>query len=149
MLVLQGLGADAVGVNCGAGPEYCEEIVKRMKVVANVPVIAKPNAGMPKMRNGETVYDQDPTTFAEGMKRLVEAGAGILGGCCGTTPEHIKAAAFEAKGETLEGAAEAIWLYNKEIIDKFKILHLKLCSLFAVIFKTKLCHVVCFLWKYI
>ena len=92
MLVLQGLGADAVGVNCGAGPEYCEEIVKRMKAVANVPVIAKPNAGMPKMRNGETVYDQDPTTFAEGMKRLVEAGAGILGGCCGTTPEHIKAA---------------------------------------------------------
>ena len=89
MLVLQGLGADAVGVNCGAGPEKCLEIVRRMKAVANVPVIAKPNAGMPKLVAGETVYDQTPETFAKEMKLLVEAGAGILGGCCGTTPDHI------------------------------------------------------------
>ena len=89
MLVLQGLGADAVGVNCGAGPEKCLEIVRRMKAVANVPVIAKPNAGMPKLVAGETVYDQTPETFAKEMKQLVEAGAGILGGCCGTTPDHI------------------------------------------------------------
>ena len=90
MIVLQGLGADAVGVNCGAGPECSEEIVRRMKAVANVPVIAKPNAGMPRFVDGETVYDQDPKQFSEGMKRLVEEGAGILGGCCGTTPEHIE-----------------------------------------------------------
>ncbi len=90
MLVLQGLGADAVGVNCGAGPERSEEIVRRMKAVANVPVIAKPNAGLPRFIDGETVYDQGPEQFAEGMKRLVSAGAGILGGCCGTTPEHIE-----------------------------------------------------------
>ena len=90
MLVLQGLGADAVGVNCGAGPERSEEIVRRMKAVANVPVIAKPNAGLPRLVDGETAYDQDPRQFSEGMKRLVEAGAGILGGCCGTTPEHIE-----------------------------------------------------------
>lgn len=89
MLVLQGLGADAVGINCGAGPEKCLEIVRRMKSVATVPVIAKPNAGMPKLMNGETVYDQTPETFAKEMKLLVEAGAGILGGCCGTTPDHI------------------------------------------------------------
>ena len=89
MLVLQGLGADAVGINCGAGPEKCLEIVRRMKAVANVPVIAKPNAGMPKLVDGETVYDQTPETFAKEMKLLVEAGAGILGGCCGTTPDHI------------------------------------------------------------
>ncbi len=89
MLVLQGLGADAVGVNCGAGPEKCLEIVRRMKSVANVPVIAKPNAGMPKLAAGETVYDQTPEVFATEMKALVEAGAGILGGCCGTTPDHI------------------------------------------------------------
>ena len=89
MLVLQGLGADAVGINCGAGPEKCLEIVRRMKAVANVPVIAKPNAGMPKLVAGETVYDQTPETFAKEMKLLVEAGAGILGGCCGTTPDHI------------------------------------------------------------
>ncbi len=89
MLVLQGLGADAVGVNCGAGPEKCLEIVRRMKAVANVPVIAKPNAGMPRLAGGETVYDQTPEVFAKEMKLLVEAGAGILGGCCGTTPDHI------------------------------------------------------------
>ena len=89
VLVLQGLGADAVGINCGAGPEKCLEIVRRMKAVANVPVIAKPNAGMPKLVNGETVYDQTPETFAKEMKLLAEAGAGILGGCCGTTPDHI------------------------------------------------------------
>ena len=89
MLVLQGLGADAVGINCGAGPEKCLEIVKRMKAVANVPVIAKPNAGMPRLMDGETVYDQTPEVFAKEMKLLVEAGAGILGGCCGTTPDHI------------------------------------------------------------
>ncbi len=89
MLVLQGLGADAVGVNCGAGPEKCLDIVRRMKAVANVPVIAKPNAGMPRLMDGETVYDQTPEVFAKEMKLLVEAGAGILGGCCGTTPDHI------------------------------------------------------------
>ncbi|MBP3618942.1 MAG: homocysteine S-methyltransferase family protein [Lachnospiraceae bacterium] len=89
MLVLQGLGADAVGVNCGAGPANCLEIVRRMKSVANVPVIAKPNAGMPKLVSGETVYSQTPEVFAKEMKQLVEAGAGILGGCCGTTLDHI------------------------------------------------------------
>ncbi|MDD6037103.1 MAG: homocysteine S-methyltransferase family protein [Lachnospiraceae bacterium] len=91
MLVLQGLGADAVGVNCGAGPENCVEIVRRMKAVANVPVIAKPNAGMPQLVNMETVYEQTPEVFAGEMKHLVEEGAGIVGGCCGTTPEHIEA----------------------------------------------------------
>lgn len=89
MLVLQGLGADAVGVNCGSGPAQCVDIVKRMKAVANVPVIAKPNAGLPRFQNGETVYDRTPQEFAEETAELVELGAGIVGGCCGTTPEHI------------------------------------------------------------
>ena len=89
VLVLQGLGADAIGINCGAGPEMCLEIVRRMKSVANVPVIAKPNAGMPRLVDGETVYGQTPEVFVKEMKSLVEAGAGILGGCCGTTPDHI------------------------------------------------------------
>ena len=89
MLVLQGLGADAVGVNCGAGPAQCLEIVRRMKAVANVPVIAKPNAGLPRFVNGETVYDRTPQEFAREMQELADAGANIVGGCCGTTPEHI------------------------------------------------------------
>lgn len=90
MLVLQGLGADAVGVNCGSGPAQCAEIVKRMKSVANVPVIAKPNAGLPHFQNNETVYDRTPEEFAEETAELVSLGAGIVGGCCGTTPEHIR-----------------------------------------------------------
>ena len=99
MLVLQGLGADAVGVNCGAGPEKCLGIIRRMKAVANVPVIAKPNAGLPSLVNGETVYSQTPDIFAKEMKCLVEAGAGILGGCCGTTPDHI-ACLYETLAKT-------------------------------------------------
>lgn len=90
MLVLQGLGADAVGVNCGAGPAQCLEIVRRMKAVANVPVIAKPNAGLPRFINGETVYDRTPQEFAQEMQEIADAGANIVGGCCGTTPEHIR-----------------------------------------------------------
>ena len=91
VLVLQGLGADAIGVNCSTGPEQMEAVVRRMKAVANVPVIAKPNAGLPKLVDGETQYDMGPVAFAEGVEKLVEAGAGIVGGCCGTTPEHIRA----------------------------------------------------------
>ena len=91
VLVLQGLGADAIGVNCSTGPAQMEAVVKRMKAVANVPVIAKPNAGLPKLVDGETQYDMGPEAFAEGVEKLVEAGAGIVGGCCGTTPEHMKA----------------------------------------------------------
>lgn len=90
VLVLQGLGADAIGVNCGFGPAQCGEIVKRMRTVANVPVIAKPNAGLPRFENGETVYDRTPQEFAAETAELVELGAGIIGGCCGTTPEHIR-----------------------------------------------------------
>ena len=95
VLVLQGLGADAVGVNCSTGPKQMESIVSCMKSVANVPIIAKPNAGLPQFVNGETVYDTTPMEFAKGVKRLVEAGASIVGGCCGTTPEHISLLAKE------------------------------------------------------
>ena len=91
MLVLQGLGADAVGVNCGMGPDKCVDFIRRMKEVATVPVIAKPNAGLPHLENGVTVYDCPPDEFARQMVKLAEAGAQILGGCCGTTPEYIRA----------------------------------------------------------
>jgi len=91
MVVLQALGADAVGVNCSAGPEAMVEIVKRMAAVAEVPVIAKPNAGMPELSKGKTVYKMSPKEFTEHMEVLVEAGAGIVGGCCGSEPAHIAA----------------------------------------------------------
>ncbi len=90
MVVLQSLGADAVGVNCSTGPKEMAEVVSRMHDVAQVPVIAKPNAGLPALSaDGKTVYDMDAESFGEQMKVLAAAGATIMGGCCGTTPEHI------------------------------------------------------------
>lgn len=89
IIVLENLGADAVGVNCSTGPEKMHEIVKVMKQFAFVPVIAKPNAGFPVLIDGKTVYNMDAKQFGIETKKLVEAGASIVGGCCGTTPEHI------------------------------------------------------------
>lgn len=91
-LVLEGLGVDAVGVNCSTGPEQMVQLVADMRRHIAIPVIAKPNAGMPSLdENGKTVYAMSPEEFAKKSLALIEAGAGILGGCCGTTPEHIKA----------------------------------------------------------
>lgn len=90
-LVLTTLGADAIGVNCSTGPDKMIEVVEKMAAYADIPIVAKPNAGLPQLEDGVTVYDMGAAEFAEGMISLVEAGADILGGCCGTTPEHIKA----------------------------------------------------------
>ena len=89
MVVLQEMGVDAVGINCSTGPDKMVGAVKSMKRYAKVPVIVKPNAGLPALVDGETVYDMGPDEFARAMKKLAEAGATVLGGCCGTTPEHI------------------------------------------------------------
>lgn len=88
--VLQELGVDAVGVNCSTGPEQMCEIVAVMKEYANIPIIAKPNAGLPELVGNETVFSLGPEEFALQAKELVKAGASLVGGCCGTTPEHIK-----------------------------------------------------------
>lgn len=90
MIVLQNLGADAVGLNCSTGPDKMHHVVEDMKSVANVPLIAKPNAGLPQLRNGETVFDMGADEFANEMEILIDLGVSIVGGCCGTTPEHIK-----------------------------------------------------------
>lgn len=88
--LLPDLGADAVGVNCGQGPELYESVIARMARLTDVPLIAKPNAGMPQiMEDGSAVYSMTPGKFARGMRQLQKAGARLLGGCCGTTPAHI------------------------------------------------------------
>ncbi len=97
VVVLQSLGVDAVGLNCTTGPLEMVEIVKRMYAYANIPILAKPNAGLPELEGGKTVYKTSPEQFAEAGRRLIDAGAAILGGCCGTTPAHIKALADEAR----------------------------------------------------
>ena len=89
-VVLESLGADAIGVNCGAGPATMVPMIKEMAEVCSIPLIAKPNAGLPKMgENGSTVYDMDVEAFVEEMKLLIDVGASVLGGCCGTSPEYI------------------------------------------------------------
>lgn len=90
LVVLQSMGADAIGINCSTGPDKMVEAVRAMKAYASVPLVVKPNAGLPYLEDGVTCYDMDAETFAEAMKPLIEAGASVLGGCCGTTPEHIR-----------------------------------------------------------
>lgn len=91
VMTLQEMGAAAVGLNCSVGPDQLKSVVTNMKKVAQVPIIAKPNAGMPVIdEKGEAHYSMDAETFAEYTRKLVAAGAGLVGGCCGTTPEYIK-----------------------------------------------------------
>lgn len=97
VIVLQGIGVDAVGLNCSTGPLEMVEIVEEMYAYANVPILAKPNAGLPQLEDGKTVYKTSPQEFAEAGRKLVEAGAAIVGGCCGTTPAHIQALAEAVK----------------------------------------------------
>ena len=89
-VVLESLGAAAIGANCSTGPEQMAGIIRQMASVTRIPVIAKPNAGLPSLNEeGKTVYEMRPREFAEEMQAVYEAGASIIGGCCGTTPEHI------------------------------------------------------------
>lgn len=89
--LLEGLGVDVLGVNCGLGPEQMKGIVKDILEVSSTPVLVNPNAGLPRSENGKTVYDVDPKDFAAVMEEIVKMGAVITGGCCGTTPDHIHA----------------------------------------------------------
>ena len=90
-VVLESLGADAVGANCSTGPDAMAGIISQMAAVTRIPVIAKPNAGLPSLDSaGNTVYDMDAAAFAQEMEAVYQAGAVILGGCCGTTPAHIR-----------------------------------------------------------
>ena len=87
--ILEGLGVDALGLNCSLGPKEMMEPVRRLVEASSIPVIVKPNAGLPRDVDGKTVFDVGPEDFASAMKEIAELGACVLGGCCGTTPEHI------------------------------------------------------------
>ena len=91
LVTLQAMGADAFGCNCSTGPEKMAELVARMRPFARIPLVAKPNAGLPVLRDGRTIFEMSPEEFGGKASLLVEAGAGIVGGCCGTTPEHLAA----------------------------------------------------------
>ena len=98
LVILQSMGIDAFGLNCSTGPAEMLEQSKRLRDLAEVPVAIKPNAGLPKTVNGETVYDCPPDEFVKHTKEFAELGAGLFGGCCGTGPEHIAKIAPELKG---------------------------------------------------
>lgn len=88
--LLEGLGVDAIGMNCGLGPVQMKELAREMVKISNLPVIVNPNAGLPRVVDGKTVYDIDADTFAKTMAEIAELGVWAVGGCCGTTPEHIE-----------------------------------------------------------
>lgn len=89
--MLEGLGIDALGMNCGLGPYQMKELAAEMMQYTSLPVIINPNAGLPRNEDGKTIYDISPSDFANAMKEITELGAWIIGGCCGTTPKHIAA----------------------------------------------------------
>ncbi|MBR3948629.1 MAG: homocysteine S-methyltransferase family protein [Clostridia bacterium] len=95
--LLEGLRADAIGINCSLGPHQMKEIAREYVKYSSLPVIVSPNAGMPRTENGKTVFDVDAEEFSLVMKDIAEMGAAILGGCCGTTPDFIKATVEKTK----------------------------------------------------
>lgn len=101
VVVLQSLGVDVIGINCSTGPMEMIEQVEKMAEYATIPILAKPNAGLPELEGKKTVYKMTPEEFAEAGALLVKAGAAIVGGCCGTTAAHIKALADKVSGMEL------------------------------------------------
>lgn len=89
--LLEGLSVDALGINCGMGPTQMKEVVRELISYASIPVVVNPNAGLPRREGERTVFDVGPEEFAKVMKEIAEMGVSALGGCCGTTPAHIKA----------------------------------------------------------
>ncbi|MBQ7779145.1 MAG: homocysteine S-methyltransferase family protein [Clostridia bacterium] len=104
--LLEGLGVDAFGANCSYGPDMMLPIAEKLLSVSSTPIVMNPNAGLPTVVNGKTVYTTSPAEFAKYIKKMAEMGVTLLGGCCGTTPEHIKEAVKAVKGVTFKYPTE-------------------------------------------
>lgn len=111
----EGLGVDAIGINCSLGPKQMAPLVKEIATYASIPVICNPNAGLPRTENGKTVFDVDGEAFAKAMEDIAEAGAVILGGCCGTTPDHIRCTRLMTETRS----ASAVTKKNHTIISSY------------------------------
>jgi 5-methyltetrahydrofolate--homocysteine methyltransferase len=88
---LEKVGADVVGSNCGTGIADMVEIARAMARATRLPLIIQPNAGLPQTRDGQVVYDETPETMAARVSELLDLGVAVVGGCCGTTPDHVRA----------------------------------------------------------
>ena len=115
--MLEGMGADAIGINCSLGPRQMRGIVDRLLAAASVPVLVKPNAGLPRSENGRTVFDVTPSDFVLEVYKMVQKGARIVGGCCGTTPEYIGMLAN--KLENIKDDPKPIEKKNKTVVSSY------------------------------
>ncbi|MDO4615358.1 MAG: homocysteine S-methyltransferase family protein [Lachnospiraceae bacterium] len=117
--VLEGLGVDALGMNCGLGPIQMKPLVKRIVDAASVPVIVNPNAGLPRTEGKKTVYDIGPEEFVKAMDEILDMGVSVVGGCCGTTPEHIRllkeCAAKHASPEIIPKTKTLVTSYSQAV----------------------------------
>lgn len=104
--LLEGLRVDALGINCGMGPGQMLPVLDALLKYTSLPVIVKPNAGLPKQKDGVTYYDVEPEAFADTMEQIVKKGAAAVGGCCGTTPEHIRTMAERCGGIPVKAAGK-------------------------------------------
>jgi 5-methyltetrahydrofolate--homocysteine methyltransferase len=93
--------ADGVGANCGSGPELLYQVLTRMRIITDAPLLVEPNAGIPYLENNKVVYPASPQEMAKYAEKFVQLKVNIIGGCCGTTPEHIKAIAQKIKQTTV------------------------------------------------
>jgi len=105
-VLLEGMGADAIGANCSLGPKQLRGVIKEISEVSSTPIALKPNAGLPEIKNGEAVYNVSPEEFAEDISALLPLGVRVVGGCCGTTPEYIAALSKKIKGKSPEKITE-------------------------------------------
>ena len=124
--MFEGLGVDCLGINCGLGPEQIGEMMKELAKISSIPIMAQPNAGLPQLENGKTVYNVTPEQFGAECEKIASYGASVLGGCCGTTPEHIKSLIerckkykpiVEEKNFTVVSSySKAVYLDNRPVI---------------------------------
>lgn len=113
--VAEGLRVDAVGLNCSLAPAQMKEVVARMLAVSSLPVVVKPNAGLPEERGGRTVYSLGAEQFAEDMRELIKMGARVVGGCCGTTPQYIR----ELKSQLAKVTPASITPKNITVVSSY------------------------------
>ena len=116
VLMAEGLGVDAVGFNCGLGPDLVAKLMPRARAVTCLPLIANPNAGLPVEKEGKTVFTTGPEDFAEYMLDVYKEGASVLGGCCGTNPEYIRLVAERTQGlQPVQAAVHGCGAAGKEM----------------------------------
>ena len=115
--MLEGMGADAIGINCSLGPRQMQSVVDRLLASASVPVLVKPNAGLPRSVDGRTVFDVSADEFSEEVYKMVQKGVRIVGGCCGTTPEYI--GMLSDRIEEIKDSPKPIEKKNKTVVSSW------------------------------